>query len=249
MSADNLIPAKDKWEFDDAVTKVFGDMLGASIPGLDDMRYWVDKITAWVVDRQLPPARTAGRHLRVLDLGASLGDAVARVVPEFPHVQFGLIETSEPMRTALREKFQGAGNVRVYDNDLRYDRGPVYAPTGFDNVVVLSVLTQMFIPVEHRQGLVSSVYDALAPGGVFVSVEKTLGDSTWGEDRLTEWYYDFKRDQGYNEEAIMRKRMSLEGVLVPLRSTWCEDVLRQAGFARIQKFWQSGPFVGWVAEK
>jgi tRNA (cmo5U34)-methyltransferase len=85
--------------------------------------------------------------------------------------------------------------------------------------------------------------------GVFIFVEKILGDNNVGDKLISELYYELKNQNGYNYEQISSKKKSLEGVLVPVTSKWNEDLMREAGFTKIQKFWQNLNFAGWVAFK
>ncbi len=58
-----------------------------------------------------------------------------------------------------------------------------------------------------------------------------------------------KRCNGYTREEIDRKRLSLEGVRVPLTARWNEELMQQAGFTRIDCFWRWMDFAGWVGVK
>ena len=58
-----------------------------------------------------------------------------------------------------------------------------------------------------------------------------------------------KKQNGYTEEQIERKRLSLEGVLVPVTSDWNIDLLKQAGFRQVDIFWKWMNFVGYIAFK
>ena len=58
-----------------------------------------------------------------------------------------------------------------------------------------------------------------------------------------------KRENGYTEEEIQRKRLSLEGALVPLTARMNEDMLRGAGFHEVDCFWRWMNFAGWIAVK
>ena len=66
---------------------------------------------------------------------------------------------------------------------------------------------------------------------------------------LVELYYNHKRQQGYTEDQIQRKRLSLEGKLVPVTAAWNEELLRLAGFRYVDCFWRCLNFAGWVAWK
>ena len=76
----------------------------------------------------------------------------------------------------------------------------------------------------------------MAPGGAFIFVEKILCDTM--DDLMVELYYQMKRENGYTDEQIVSKRRSLENVLSPLKPAWNEDMLRTAGFSKIDMFWR-----------
>lgn len=220
------------WRFDDGVTACFTDMLRRSIPDLDGMRAAVDRV--------------AGAYLRpgdrVLDLGTAQGDAVAGLLATHGEVSAVACECSAPMRRAAEERLCGAfpGRVTVEDIDLR--RG---FPAGRFRVI-LCVLTLQFTPIEYRQRIVRSCFDALEPGGALILVEKALGSSARIDDLLTGQYLKYKQDNGYSTEDIERKRLALEGVLVPVTDRWNEDMLNHAGFCDVTSFWRWFNFVGWV---
>lgn len=241
MEADNLIPAKDKWEFDEHVTDVFDVMLHASIPSYHEMRRWVDAFMRRHLTRF-----AAGT---VVDLGASRGEAVARAVQEFPLATFHLVEVSAPMRAALELNFARQiemGRVHVHDVDLRYKHEKLL---DFSPSLVVSNLTLMFVPLEYRQSVMRCIWKSLSPGGRLIFVEKILGETAESNDDLVTEYYQFKSDNGYTAEAITRKKLSLEGVLVPLTASQNEEMLERAGFQNVQRFYQALNFAGWIAEK
>ena len=76
-----------------------------------------------------------------------------------------------------------------------------------------------------------------------------LGDSADIDNLMTKIYYDFKRSNGYTEDQIQRKRLSLEGVLVPVTAKWNEELLRMAGFRQVDCFYRWQNFAGWMAIK
>ena len=101
--------------------------------------------------------------------------------------------------------------------------------------------------LESRQGIVKDAYKGTVPGGAFILVEKILGATADVDRLMVETYYDMKREQGYTEDQIQRKRLSLEGVLVPVTAAWNEQLLHQAGFNQIDCFWRWMNFAPWVA--
>lgn len=233
---DNVIPGA-RWAFDAAVTTVFDDMLARSIPQYDVMRRAVTDVAACY----------RRKHTDIVDLGCSRGGAIAGLIDRFgARNRFVGIEVSEPMLEAARARFQGLIDCSVVDIralDLRTDYPPVSAS------VTLAVLTLQFTPIEYRQRIVQNVYTHTLPGGAFILVEKVLGDTADLDTMLVKLYYDLKAENRYSPEQIERKRLSLEGVLVPVTAKWNEELLRQAGFKQVDCFWRWMNFAAWVAVK
>jgi tRNA (cmo5U34)-methyltransferase len=80
-------------------------------------------------------------------------------------------------------------------------------------------------------------------------VEKVVGETKDSDELITGRYLKFKSEQGYSHEEIERKRLSLEGVLVPMTAHFNEEMLKSAGFRSVECFWRWANFCGWVALK
>jgi tRNA (cmo5U34)-methyltransferase len=221
-----------RWAFDDAVTACFEDMLERSIPQYPVMRETVAELAV----RFVQPNST------VVDLGTSQGEMIARLVPKLPECRFVGVEISEPMRQAAIARFQGQ-SVDILPLDLRTAYPDVQAS------VTLAVLTLQFTPLEYRPHIVRRVFEHTQPGGAFILVEKVLGNHARIDEAMVKHYLSLKANNGYSQEAIQRKRLSLEGVLVPLSARWNEELLRNAGFEQVDCFWRWMNFAGWVALK
>lgn len=233
---DQVMP-EGKWEFGAEVTDVFDDMLKRSIPQYAVMR----KAVFDLAQHYVQPG------LQILDIGCSRGEALAPFVEKYGNWSKYLgLEISEPMVAAARRRFEGvldASLLEIRHHDLR---------TGLPRTkatLVLSVLTLMFVPMEHRQKVMAEIYETLVPGGALILVEKLLGGTAEIDAAMVEIYYDMKRAEGYTEEQILRKKLSLEGVLVPMTAAWNEDLLERTGFKKVDCFWRWMNFGAWVAIK
>jgi tRNA (cmo5U34)-methyltransferase len=228
----------NKWQFDGDVAACFDDMLARSIPQYDVMRAAVTDVAA----RYVQP------NTHIVDIGCSRGEALAPLLDRFGAAnRFMGLDVSDPMIQAAKDRFKGwidNGVVNVWKHDLRNGLPPNVLPS-----VVLSVLTLQFTPIEYRQKIVRSVYKRLRPGGAFILVEKILGECADLDDLMVEIYYAMKHANGYTADDIARKRMSLEGVLVPVTAKWNEQLLQSAGFCEVDCFWRWMNFAGWVAVK
>jgi tRNA (cmo5U34)-methyltransferase len=223
------------WQFDGEVTQVFDDMLQRSIPQYEVMRRSVfDVARRFVVD-----------GTAIVDLGCSRGGAMAPFVQEFgARNRYIGIEVSAPMRAAATAAFESeirAGMVEIRDLDLRtaYPEPPAS--------LTLAVLVLQFVPIEYRQRVVRNIYRHTVPGGAVVLVEKILGADAELDQLFVDLYLEMKRESGYTQEEIDRKRLSLEGKLVPVTSRWNEELLLRAGFHHVDCFWRWMNFAAWVA--
>lgn len=233
---DNVQPG-DKWQFDDSVTDAFDNMLQRSIPQYEIMRQsCFDLGSAYVQPKT-----------DIVDLGCSRGEAISALIDRYgAQNRFVGIDVSEPMLSAARQRFQGYLNCGVVDLrafDLR---------TGYPVVrasLTLAILTLQFTPIEYRQRIVRDIFKTTIPGGAFIFVEKILGATADLDSLMVKTYYDLKSSNGYSQEQIERKRLSLEGVLVPVTARWNEELLHMAGFTQVDCFWRWMNFAGWIAVK
>ena len=80
-------------------------------------------------------------------------------------------------------------------------------------------------------------------------VEKVIGNSADIDETMTKLYLQIKLDNGYSQEEIDRKKLSLEGALVPVTAKWNEEMLRMSGWSQVDCFWRWMNFGGWIALK
>lgn len=237
---DNIIP-QGKWSFDEDVSNCFEDMLSRSIPQYDVMR----ESSANLVHDIISPY--AVENFNILDIGCSDGLMIQKLLNKFDYKgRYTGIDISEPMLQKARYIFEHEiknKQVNIYNCDLR---------TNFPNEVynaITSILSIQFTPIEYRQQIIQNIYNHLYLNGCFIMVEKVLGNTANINELFVKNYYDMKKQNGYTEEQIERKRLSLEGVLVPVTSDWNIDLLKQSGFRQVDVFWKWMNFVGYIAIK
>lgn len=225
------------WVFDAEVAKCFDNMLERSIP-------------QYRVMREAVTTMACAFHKRaswIVDIGCSRGEQIRLICDALgQNAKVRGIEIAEPMVQEAEHNLRDwIANeiVQVEQADARTDFPPVPAS------VHLSVLCLQFIPIEDRQGVVQDSFKYLEPGGALIVVEKILGGTKQLDDLMVDRYYRMKKENGYSQEDIDRKRLSLSGVLVPLTEKWLVDMLHHAGFQTVECFWRWMNFGGWVAVK
>jgi tRNA (cmo5U34)-methyltransferase len=100
-----------------------------------------------------------------------------------------------------------------------------------------------------RDALIRWIYDGMVPGGMLIVMEKVLTNSSDMNRYFIEFYYDFKRRNGYSEEEILKKREALENVLIPYRVDENFELFRRNGFPVVETFFQWYNFAGFMAVK
>jgi tRNA (cmo5U34)-methyltransferase len=117
----------------------------------------------------------AGIRVRsVLDLGAGDGIATAVIAEREPVERAVLVDFSDPMMDAARERFAPANRgfeVTFVSGDFRESdwHAQVFAAAPFDAVV--SRFAIHHIPDEDKRALYGTVLEWLTPGGLFVNIE------------------------------------------------------------------------------
>ena len=235
IEKDTTMP-EGKWEFDSDVAKCFANMLERSIPDYWSMRGLVYEIG----ERFIKPSTW------ISDIGCSTGMAIEPFYMKHGRENnYYLCDNSD----AMLEECAGTFSVGIRDGFVELVNGNFYElglPDG--ESLVLSILSMQFMPTSYRQNMLKMIYDALEPGGAFICVEKIVADGGT-DDLMVDLYYQMKRENGYTEEAIMAKRKALENVLSPLKESWNVDMLRGAGFQKVDMFWRCLNFCGWIAIK
>ncbi|GAA5179427.1 carboxy-S-adenosyl-L-methionine synthase CmoA [Modicisalibacter zincidurans] len=226
-----------RFSFDEQVVACFPDMVRRSIPGYGQILGMLGVI--------------AERHLRhgghVYDLGCSLGAVGLALAGRLPPEAFSLtgVDLSPAMVARARETLAAEcpeHAIEIVEGDIRHlDYRPV-------SMIVLNFTLQFLAPGE-RDALMTTLYEALEPGGVLVLSEKIVAADEAENAWLVERYHDFKRANGYSELEISQKRTALENVLVPDTLEAHHARLARAGFARATTWFQYLNFAAMIAFK
>ncbi len=201
-------------------------------------------------DQQLEVMRRViaglGRPVRrFADLGCG-GGAMADVVREVcPKAHAVLVDFSEPMLRAARERFgSGSAPASFIKADLAragWTKAIArYAP--FD--LVVSGRAVHHLPDARKRTLYREVFGLLAPGGLFLNLEHVASHSAWAESLCTGWVVDALYERrGQEERRVTRAQVAKEyaerqdrmaNILAPAEEQ-C-DWLREIGFQDVEIF-------------
>ncbi|MYC61141.1 MAG: carboxy-S-adenosyl-L-methionine synthase CmoA [Gammaproteobacteria bacterium] len=222
--------------FDEKVATVFEDMIHRSVPGYTT----IIAMTARLGEKYFRPGS------RIFDLGCSLGAAsfaIARRMQGRP-CEIIAVDNSRPMLDGLEERLAalGGGPVQCRQEDIR--------DCAVENAsVVILNFTLQFIPPADRAQLLRRIHDGMTPGGILILSEKIVLDDARLNDLYIEMYHQFKREMGYSEMEISRKRDALERVLLPETLATHKSRLTAAGFESAEQWFQCFNFASMVACK
>jgi tRNA (cmo5U34)-methyltransferase len=221
--------------FDENVVRVFPDMISRSVPGYGLMVPMIGLLAR----------RYARPGSNVYDLGCSLGATTLAICQAARSREISIIavDNSSAMVEQCRINLRQHGvrlPVELRQEDIR--------GTGFENASVVALnLTLQFIDPRDRAGLLGRIAAGTNPGGILVLTEKVRFDDPESQRDQDEWHQDFKRAQGYSELEIARKRTALESVLQPDTAARHAERLLEAGYRRVERWFQCFSFQSFVA--
>ena len=244
MSTDKLFTIDSQrtsdFVFDDNVAAVFDDMLTRSIPLYAEQQSMISDIARrfWVPGT------------RVIDLGSSLGTTLINIARSIPQAcELIGYDNAQPMIERANQHVKDASlheRITFQSADLNGDLDELDLS---DCSVVTLCWTLQFVRPLKRDRLIRKIYDSLAEGGILIITDKVLTNDSNMNRFFIDFYYDYKRRNGYSDEEINRKRESLENVLIPYRFDENFELFQRNGFQIVESFFQWHNFAGFLCVK
>lgn len=113
---------------------------------------------------------------------------------------------------------------------------------------VTILFTLQFLSYEEKDILLSKIYKALNVNGALIICEKFFLSDGFFQDLFTFTYYDYKL-KSFSEKDIMKKQFDLRYIMHPSSEGENLRLFKEAGFKKVESFWQSLNFKGWVLIK
>ena len=229
-------PKVPPFEFNQEVADVFDDMINRSVPFYRE-----------IIRRQAELIRKfyqAGT--RIYDLGCSngnLGIYLCEIMPA--RFDMVAVDSSGPMLANYRNRLPN----REKGKQITLQCSDILHVDLTDASIIVLNLTLQFLPLNLRLELLERIYSALLPGGVFLFTEKIVHAEESFAALQKDFYYDFKRENGYCELEISQKREALENVLIPETVEQHLARLQQIGFDKIDVWFKWFNFCSLVCQK
>lgn len=170
---------------------------------------------------------------RLLDLGCGTGLELDFILKLCPDIEVTGIDMTEAMLAKLRKKHP--------DAKLRLICGDYFeVPFGAGYGAAVSFQTLHHFTRERKLGLYKRLYDALAPGGVYIECDYMCDTD--------------EQERGFFEELERQKReQGLDGAQLhfdtPITVSGQIELLRNAGFSKVEKIFREENTVMLRAEK
>jgi len=241
MSKDRIFKAKKRkipdFDFKKKTAEVFDDMLNRSVPFYEEIQRMIGEISS----------DFAIGGTNIYDLGCSTGNtflSIDKLVPK--DVNFIGIDYSKDMLDKTKQKLNQYGMSRRYELiHMDLNKG---IPVTNASVVILN-LTLQFVRPLYRKRVIESIAQGINDRGCLILVEKVLSIDSIINRLFIEYYYNYKKRQGYSELEIAQKREALENILIPYRPEENRTLLLESGFKECDVFFKWYNFCGMLAIK
>ncbi len=177
----------------------------------------------------------------LLDLGIGTGLELEEIFRRFPDIRVTGVDLSSGMLSLLREKYPGKSidvhQMSYFDFDMgenRYD-------------AALTVMTLHHYTHEVKTELYRRILKSVKPGGVYVECDYMIPEGEVEDPQAAEDFF-------FAEYERLKREQGLERALEYHYDTPCTvknqvEMLRAAGFQKVEEKWRSGSTVVLVGEK
>jgi len=228
---------EEDFVFNERVAQVFDDMLDRSVPFYKEVILSIARI----IKMLLHDGDT------IVDLvcatGSTLMQLSSLLVKE--NFQYTGIDNSSAMLDKARLKAE----LFSKQKNLKFIHGDIIKMDQPNTSAFILNYTLQFIRPLHREKFLSHLYTNLCPGGICILSEKTISHHPGLNRSYIDIYHRFKKEKGYSELEIAKKREALENVLIPCSLEENRAMLQSAGFVEVEPFFQWFNFVSFLAIK
>ena len=225
--------------FDESVVNVFPDMIKRSVPGYSTIVHMIGQLAE----------RYAQSDSSCYDLGCSLGAATLSMRHRIraSNTKIIAIDNSQDMLNRCQHVIDADSS----EIPVELQPGSILESNIEINNASVCVLnfTLQFIPVNKRKFLLEKIYRGMNPGGLLILSEKFAFSDKEHSKLMIDLHHYFKKTNGYTDLEISQKRNAIENVLIPETLDTHKKRLKEAGFEKIEPWFQCFNFGSLIAFK
>lgn len=228
---------REDFIFNERVAQVFDDMLDRSIPFYREVIVSIARILG----------STLKNGAQIVDLGCATGATLLQLssLLEEKNFQYLGIDNSP----AMLDKAQLKAELFSKQENLNFIQDNIMDVNQPDTAAFILNYTLQFIRPLNREHFLKRLFTNLSPGGICILSEKTISHHPNLNRSYIDIYHQFKKERGYSELEIAKKREALENVLIPCSLEENRSMLQSAGFVEVEPFFQWFNFVSFLAIK
>lgn len=221
---------KYNWRFNKEMVNNFDDHVKKSVPLYEEFHKDIINMSVYF----------SQKNTKIIDIGTSTGVLLNDLynINKHRNIECIGIDIEKDMIEECNNRY----------NNLKFE---VCDALDFDytnSSIITSVLTLQFINKKERKEIIKKIHNEMNEDGSLFIVEKVKNNIPDIHDIYNDIYYDFKRDN-LTDEDVLDKNVSLRGVMKPLTLQDNIQILKNAGFNKIDVFMKYNNFVGLLAIK
>lgn len=184
------------------------------------------------------------KPIHLLDTGCGSGTFLEKVLEQLHIDTAVLCDPSEYMLQTAKEKLSATSEtfqfLQVGSQDL---------PFSEEFNLVTAIQSHHYFQPEQRKQALQRCFQALKPGGLFVTFENTAPDSEIGKQLLLKRLEHYGLQHGRSEEAVKSHSQRYGTEFFPITVQEQLKQLKESGFICAEVFWHSYLQVGFYAVK
>jgi len=237
LAGDNIKTEDSNWKFSGDVVDKFDEHVKKSVPlYLEGHQLTCNLSKFFVKDGSV-----------VYEIGSSTGALLTKLSESNPtkeNAHFIGFDIEKDMVDYANKKL-----IKTGVNNISFEHADIVTTELEKSDLIVCYYTMQFISPAVRQQAIDKLYESLNWGGALIMFEKVRAPDARFQDIINTTYLDYKLKQGYSEENIISKMMSLKGVLEPFSTQGNIDMLKRAGFVDIASVQKYLSFEGFLAIK
>ena len=228
----SIYKSKSNWNFKNISSK-FEDHITRSIPLYDEAHQLIVNYSDFFLsDKSI-----------IYDIGISTGNLAQKILSHTnKRVKYYGVEIEKTMALYAKKKLSKHKNVKIINKDIKKIK---LEKSSF----IISSFTLQFQKPATRLTILKKIYKSLEWGGAFIYFEKVRAEDARFQDYATLLYNEFKLKNKFDEKEVIKKSLSLKGVMEPYSEKGNRDQLKAAGFKDISTIFKYLCFQGFLCIK
>ena len=235
---DGLSADRGNWSFSNIDASQFEAHVGKSVPGYEEGHQYIQILS----DYFLP------ENSKCCDIGCSTGNLIKKLSEYNKSKKNITFYGVEPVASFEPLFLSNTSNLsKAHNFEFKNENAQDILLESLD--LIISYYTIQFIHPRHRQVIFDNIYSSLNWGGGFFLFEKIRAPDARFQDMISNAYIEYKQIAGYDNSEIIKKQLSLKGILEPFTSSANYAFLQRAGFTEIVTIYKNLCFEGILAIK